>query len=211
MSAQQAVMLLLCRQHMANVSKPSSVDIGPAAHDLLYMLCICKATCIQYLLCVSNSTQCCGIQEYRSVKDKTIHHAYNSWASDEHHSVFGLPDWSLLNGFSSSSYIMLQREHESHEEGVSHHGNQLLVCIHNKVSHSQVPAELKKSLFHVTSRQHMFLAHMPMLTSSSHASLRDGLLLTMFRVYTSLSCMFLSQFRCIIEPPQLLLSTWQHS
>ena len=72
-------------------------------------------------------------QEYRSVKDKTIHHPHASWASDEQHSMFGLPDWSLLGGFSSSSNIMLKREGETDESGVSHHGNQLLVCIHNKV------------------------------------------------------------------------------
>ncbi len=29
---------------------------------------------------------------------------------------------------------MLKREGDSDESGVSHHGNQLLVCIHNKVS-----------------------------------------------------------------------------
>ena len=67
------------------------------------------------------------------MKDKTIHHPHASWATDEHHSMFGLPDWSLLGGFSSSSNIMLKREGDSDENGVSHHGNQLLVCIHNKV------------------------------------------------------------------------------
>ena len=67
------------------------------------------------------------------MKDKTIHHPHASWATDEHHSMFGLPDWSLLGGFSSSSNIMLKREGDSDESGVSHHGNQLLVCIHNKV------------------------------------------------------------------------------
>ena len=46
--------------------------------------------------------------------------------------MFGLPDWSLMGGFSSSSYVTLTREHQP-EDGISHHGNQLLVCIHNKV------------------------------------------------------------------------------
>lgn len=69
------------------------------------------------------------------MKDKTIHHPYASWASDEQRSMFGLPDWSLMGGFSSSSYVTLTRDHQP-DEGISHHGNQLLVCIHNKVRES---------------------------------------------------------------------------
>ena len=67
------------------------------------------------------------------MKDKTIHHPYVAWASDEQRSMFGLPDWSLMGGFSSSSYIMLTRGNQPDGGSVSHHGNQLLVCIHNKV------------------------------------------------------------------------------
>ena len=78
------------------------------------------------------------MQEYRSMKDKTIHHPYASWASDEQRSMFGLPDWSLMGGFSSSSYVTLTRERQP-EDGISHHGNQLLVCIHNKVSQFTYP------------------------------------------------------------------------
>ena len=73
------------------------------------------------------------VQEYRSMKDKTIHHPYVSWGSDEQRSMFGLPDWSLMGGFSSSGYIMLTRDNQHLGGGNSHHGNQLLVCIHNKV------------------------------------------------------------------------------
>ncbi|KAL0042783.1 hypothetical protein WJX79_011021 [Trebouxia sp. C0005] len=82
------------------------------------------------------------MQEYRSVKDKTIHHPHASWATDEHHSIFGLPDWSLLGGFSSSSNIMLKREGDSDESGISHHGNQLLVCIHNKMDFASKAREV---------------------------------------------------------------------
>ncbi|DBA93880.1 TPA: hypothetical protein ACH3X3_013925 [Trebouxia sp. C0006] len=82
------------------------------------------------------------MQEYRSMKDKTIHHPHASWATDEHHSMFGLPDWSLLGGFSSSSNIMLKREGDSDENGVSHHGNQLLVCIHNKMDFASKAREV---------------------------------------------------------------------
>ncbi|KAL3144165.1 hypothetical protein ABBQ32_003949 [Trebouxia sp. C0010 RCD-2024] len=73
------------------------------------------------------------MQEYRSMKDKTIHHPYVSWASDEQRTMFGLPDWSLMGGFSSSSYIMLTRHNQPDGGSVSHHGNQLLVCIHNQM------------------------------------------------------------------------------
>ena len=73
------------------------------------------------------------VQGYRSMKDKTIHRPHPSWAADENHSAFGFADWSLLSGWNSSSYIMLQRD--SQQEGLqdSHHGNVLMVCIHNKV------------------------------------------------------------------------------
>lgn len=67
------------------------------------------------------------------MKDKTIHHPYVSWASDEQRTMFGLPDWSLMGGFSSPSYIMLTRDNQPDGGSISHHGNQLLVCIHNKV------------------------------------------------------------------------------
>ena len=88
---------------------------------------------------------CLMMQEYRSVKDKTIHHPRASWGTDEHQSMFGLPDWSLLDGFSSSSYIMLKREHETDDKGGSHHGNQLMVCIHNKVGFLAVAVLVNKT------------------------------------------------------------------
>ena len=73
------------------------------------------------------------LQGYRSLKDKTIHRPHPSWAADENHSAFGFADWSLVSGWNSSSYIMLQRD--SQQEGMqdSHHGNMLMVCIQNKV------------------------------------------------------------------------------
>lgn len=88
-------------------------DIGEAAVRLLHMSDV--------------------VQGYRSLKDKTIHRPHPSWAADENHSAFGFADWSLVSGWNSPSYIMLQRD--SQQEGVqdSHHGNMLMVCIQNKV------------------------------------------------------------------------------
>ncbi len=71
--------------------------------------------------------------------------------------MFGLPDWSLLGGFSSSSYIMLKREDESDENGISHHGNQLLVCIHNKAGS---PTLYTTYFLQVALRLAMLLHHM---------------------------------------------------
>ena len=53
-----------------------------------------------------------------------------------------------MGGFSSSSYIMLTRDNQQPDgSGITHHGNQLLVCIHNKVRPPHQPSLISSAVY----------------------------------------------------------------